>query len=195
MSLPNTPISLQMWVFWAVPLVQGRNHLGVCARSLRNDRWAKGECVVCVLGVLLHWKCRSQRSGWRTEASHPMQAAFLHCPWLCPAVRLISEEGVEVFHTAESLLIFLTVGEMPSHPPPLHPLSCLMFPNGFWESVQWGSRMSRWAWGSALHFSWGDVTQKFYAIKKKKGGRSRWLKEKACRQAGRGFKKKKKKPL
>lgn len=38
-----------------MPLVQGRNHFGVCARSLSNDGWAGGEVAAGQKDNVLLW--------------------------------------------------------------------------------------------------------------------------------------------
>lgn len=111
---------------------------------------------------------------------------------------------MEVFQTDESLLIFLTVGEMPCpSPPPPTPsaLASSLLPECSlmaFEKVCSGAAGCPGGYGGLLPiFFQGDAAQKFYAIKKEKRGDKGGLKRKPAGEQGEDLKlkKKKKKPL
>lgn len=70
---------------------------------------------------------------------------------LCPVVELISEERVEAFQTADSLLIFSLLGRC--HASSLQLWLLQVFPNCSWESLQevdWGKAALPGRWGGDL---------------------------------------------
>lgn len=107
---------------------------------------------------------------------------------------------MEVFQTDESLLIFLTVGEMPCpSPPPPTPsaLASSLLPECSlmaFEKVCSGAAGCPGGHGGLLPiFFQGDAAQKFYAIKKEKRGDKGGLKRKPAGRQGEDLKLKKKK--
>lgn len=107
---------------------------------------------------------------------------------------------MEVFQTDESLLIFLTVGEMPCpSPPPPTPsaLASSLLPECSlmaFEKVCSGAAGCPGGHGGLLPiFFQGDAAQKFYAIKKEKRGDKGGLKRKPAGKQGEDLKLKKKK--
>lgn len=106
---------------------------------------------------------------------------------------------MEVFQTDESLLIFLTVGEMPCpSPPPPTPsaLASSLLPECSlmaFEKVCSGAAGCPGGHGGLLPiFFQGDAAQKFYAIKKEKRGDKGGLKRKPAGRQGEDLKLKKK---
>lgn len=106
---------------------------------------------------------------------------------------------MEVFQTDESLLIFLTVGEMPCpSPPPPTPsaLASSLLPECSlmaFEKVCSGAAGCPGGHGGLLPiFFQGDAAQKFYAIKKEKRGDKGGLKRKPAGKQGEDLKLKKK---
>lgn len=107
---------------------------------------------------------------------------------------------MEVFQTDESLLIFLTVGEMPCPPPPPPPtlsaLASSLLPECSlmaFEKVCSGAAGCPGGHGGLLPiFFQGDAAQKFYAIKKEKRGDKGGLKRKPAGRQGEDLKLKKK---